>query len=379
MKEELYIPEKIRIGFQTRKDTFTGKLAYVIYFDDKNVLRKETSWENWRDKKIPYIDIDNVPTNGFILNKGVQRYGYHGSGRSVIRIHDPREFEFEISIDNLVGLLMNYDVSKRDIQGECVFAWAGKDLVLLPVNSIEYTSSKKYTEKQGKKLSTKELVKGRTYSQKKSDQLLKYLGYFEWFELNGYYSNINKKSISKGKKHIFYDENYNFSIPGISTFADCESEDIDQNYTKAFEKFEKSTHSAALDKVLRLKPTIENNEGRYKSHKFYKDYGKKKTYEITFNSHSNKEKFEYLKDRTYIDGLTFNAYTKVNDEYVSDRNVHGYIYLSRILSPIEKMFIKDVFNDTYSSLTKEEVIERLKQAGYEEIYITNDKEVKERI
>ncbi len=379
MKNELYIPKKIRIGFQTRDDTFTGKLAYVIYFDDKNVLRKETSWEGWRDKKIPYIDIDNVPTNGFILNKGVQRYGYHhNSGRSVIRIHDPREFEFEISIDNLVGLLMNYDVSKRDIQGECVFAWAGKDLVLLPVNSVEYQSSQKYTEKQAKKISTKDLVKGRTYSQKKSNKLLKYLGYFEWFELTGYYSDINRKSVSKGKKHIFYDEDYNFSIPSVTTFADCESEDIDQKYTTAFEKFEKTVHSSALDKILKLKPKIENNKGRNGS-RLYKGYGKNKIYEISFNHYFHKDKIEYNKNQYHIDGVYFKSYTKIKDEYVQDDITHGYIYLNKVHNSTEKMFIKDLFNDEYCSLTKEEAIERLKNSGYEEIYITNSKDVKERL
>lgn len=49
--EQLFIPEKIKIGFQNRQGTYTGKLAYVIYFDKKGVLRKETSWQSWRDEK----------------------------------------------------------------------------------------------------------------------------------------------------------------------------------------------------------------------------------------------------------------------------------------------------------------------------------------
>lgn len=43
MNTNIFIPTKINIGFQERSDTYTGKLAYVIYFDEKGKLRKETS------------------------------------------------------------------------------------------------------------------------------------------------------------------------------------------------------------------------------------------------------------------------------------------------------------------------------------------------
>ena len=48
MNTNIFIPTKINVGFQERKDTYTGKLAYVIYFDEKGKLRKETSWQGWR-------------------------------------------------------------------------------------------------------------------------------------------------------------------------------------------------------------------------------------------------------------------------------------------------------------------------------------------
>ena len=64
-----FIPEKINVGFQERNDTYTNKLAYVIYFDEKNVLRKEKSWDGWRDKKIPNEIFENVPTSGFVSFK----------------------------------------------------------------------------------------------------------------------------------------------------------------------------------------------------------------------------------------------------------------------------------------------------------------------
>lgn len=38
--DQLFIPEKIKVGYQKRTDTYTNKLAYVIYYDEKNKLRK---------------------------------------------------------------------------------------------------------------------------------------------------------------------------------------------------------------------------------------------------------------------------------------------------------------------------------------------------
>ena len=64
----IYIPKKIKVGYQDRSDTYTGKLAYVIYYDEKNKLRKEKSWNGWRDNTIDPNDFDNEPTRGFVLN-----------------------------------------------------------------------------------------------------------------------------------------------------------------------------------------------------------------------------------------------------------------------------------------------------------------------
>ena len=56
MNDNIFIPKKLKIGFQKREDTFTKKLAYVIYYDEKNKLRKEQSWKSWRDEKIVPLD-----------------------------------------------------------------------------------------------------------------------------------------------------------------------------------------------------------------------------------------------------------------------------------------------------------------------------------
>ena len=69
MTNNIFIPKTITVGCQKRSDTFTGTLAYVIYTDHKGVLRKKESWENWRSKEIEPQTFENIPTEGFVLNK----------------------------------------------------------------------------------------------------------------------------------------------------------------------------------------------------------------------------------------------------------------------------------------------------------------------
>jgi len=281
MKTNLYIPKKIKIGFVNRNDTFTQKLAYLIYYDEKNVLRKQTSWDNWRDHEIPAIEIDNKPLSGFVFNKGVQRFGYHSnSGRAVARVHDPRNFEFEISIENMFGIMMNNDILKRDIQGEFVYAWSGKDLILLPTSSVEYKESQAFTEKQYKSLTAKDLLKGRTYTRKKTPHEYVYIGYFDWYEVNGHA--INTHSEHKGKKHVFYCNNYFYTL-GVATLAESLSDDISDEYPELLEQFQKSSHARPLNGFIE-KEITKKIYNAYTQNYYYKNYGSNKCEAVIVNS-----------------------------------------------------------------------------------------------
>lgn len=249
-----FIASKLKVGFQERNDTFTGKLAYVIYYDAKNKLRKEASWNGWCNKSLGDIEVDNVPTSGFMINKGIQRSSeWFGTGRTVVRIHDPRGFEFEITHDNLIQLLMHSDVSKRDIVQECVYAWFGTQLVLLPTNSAEYQSSLVHTAKQSMKIGAKELIKGATYAVKQGDAVYMYLGHHEWFDwervrTNGKWSeNVRKR---KPKKHIFVDMSSGRMAPmSPSTLSSVVDENVQDTYSTKLDEFLTGPHASHLSDV----------------------------------------------------------------------------------------------------------------------------------
>lgn len=244
MKSTVYIPKKCKVGFQNRNDTYSGKLGYIIYHDGK-VWRKENSWENWRQKEgtpeeienlltefkkrynhlpdvssinsleelkekylwatskfgtdvIP-IEFENTPVEGFVLNKkvGGDRYSWNPR-QTYTRVYDPRGFEFEITIPNLLYILENTNSIKgKGLEGKFVYGWSGKDLILVPENSPEYQDMLGFTSLQSKKVNKKDLIKGATYVSKNNEKYL-------YMDLSFHYPAGNILNKSKARKFFFY-------------------------------------------------------------------------------------------------------------------------------------------------------------------------------
>jgi len=183
--DKLTIPKKIHVGYNNRSDTYDGKLAYVIYTDDKGKMRKQKSWDGWRDKKLGQDDYDNEPTEGFVLNKkvGGTNYGWHGR-QAKVRAYDPRGFEIEIKVENLLFILEECSAIKgKGLEGEFVYAWDRTDLVLLPVTSSDYQASQKHMKRQETKVTKADMVPGCLYLDRDGKEFM-YLGRHEmhWLE-----------------------------------------------------------------------------------------------------------------------------------------------------------------------------------------------------
>lgn len=198
MKTNIFVPSKINVGFQNRQDTYTGKLAYVIYFDEKGKLRKETSWNGWRDKNIPNEIYDNEPTEGFVLNKKVGGNNYSWNPRQTYtRVYDPRGFEFEITIPNLLWILENCNCIKgKGLEGQFVYGWDGKELVLVPVESPDY---KEIQEKNkiihnNEFIKAKDLILGATYETLNGEKYV-YMGKYDVYDyMTNYYHDKKRYS-----------------------------------------------------------------------------------------------------------------------------------------------------------------------------------------
>ncbi len=242
MNEQLFIPEKIKVGYQERNDTYTKKLGYVIYYDNKGVLRKEKSWRGWIDKghdgrvwqnggyitdpekirgPLDTDDFSNEPMEGFVINRGgggvKESWGWN-TRHEFVRVFDPRGFEFEISIANLLYILQESNSIKgKGLEGEFVYAWAGPTLCLLPVNSAEYKKCQVYTKLQDEKVGAKELTPGCIYLTKKQQRLV-YMGRFNWHTVKRDYNRGSDTQYlhQVKKQHIFVTEDKNMATNSMS-------------------------------------------------------------------------------------------------------------------------------------------------------------------
>lgn len=268
----VFVAPKIRVGFQKREDTFTGQLAYIIYYDEKGKIRKEKSWETWRDKKIASQEFDNTPLEGFTLNKDIKRYSgeWFSSNRTLIRVHDPRGFEFEVTTENLIAILMHTDCLRRGLIGQFVYAWVGPELVLLPTNSEEYQTAVKYTSGLAKKVKAKELTPGISYKTKREGDVI-FMGKLKWHE----YDETGKYGVRIGlrqEKNVFVftnDDGKTFCYKNSVAFlSEPNSATPVSNFAELMDKFNKKIYAHKIVKY-EFRPTT--FDGADRPVRYYKD------------------------------------------------------------------------------------------------------------
>tara|TARA_R110000824_G_scaffold398058_1_gene601665 strand:- start:2023 stop:3222 length:1200 start_codon:yes stop_codon:yes gene_type:complete len=264
--EKLNIPKVIHVGYVNREDTYTKKLAYVIYTDEKGKKRKETSWQGWRDKAITPEDFDNEPTSGFVLNKGVGGTRGSWSSRNVrneyIRIYDPRGFEFEISVANLLFILTECNAYKgKGLEGEFVYAWDGTELILLPVGCAEYKTSTEFTALKSMKVTKKDMKEGLTYQHKDTSTMV-YMGRHEIREFSGWDRNdtLTKLSDPSITRHVFWhieDQDWHFE-KGFTKLAVIVSEECYADFANLHTTLVSSKYMSKAAKVVLSPITAED-------------------------------------------------------------------------------------------------------------------------
>ena len=359
MKTNIFIPKTIKVGFQNRSDTYTQKLAYVIYYDQKNVLRKEKSWEGWRDKNIEPQEFSNEPTSGFVLNKKVGDYRSDWNHRhAYCRVYDSRgDFEFEITIENLLYILENATSTKgKGLEGEFIYGWSSKDILLIPCESPDYKEITQYNNMIHEKnyVKVKDLTLGGTYKTKTNEEYI-YMGRFDYhdtkderiYKLNSRYDYewVTNK-INKGKHHYFirkYDNNDKYNSKWISLltlkslgerFISIVSSECVDNYAELFDKLECNEHYSPVDE----------SKDEYIAYTF-EEFNKKAT---------NRGVYFYDIDKRYIS--VEKTYNNTGKYYLRDGRTWGFLNNNR--THVEYTF-EEIFNQT--------------QPMYKNTYLTNGK------
>jgi hypothetical protein len=347
LKTNIFIPETIKIGFQDREGTYTGKLAYVIYYDQKGKLRKERSWESWRDKKIPALDFKNEPTAGFVLNKKVGDYVSDWSHRQAyVRVYDPRDFEFEITIENLLYILENASSIKgKGLEGEFIYGWDGKDIILIPVESPDYKEIASFNEIIHSKnyIKGKDLIIGATYRTKNNEEFI-YMGRFDYWntKCTGYDELRHRyeyEDINKGKHYFFYDisRNYRCFRPFKSTgdrIIEVISEQCVENYADIFDRLERDASYSPIDKSKDeyIRYTFEEFSDMVKDDYWNYCYDKYKREVSIYNRDKSCENFSYEERHRSCftpdikTGALLETYNTIQPAYKNEYLKNGKLY-----------------------------------------------------
>jgi hypothetical protein len=336
MQSNIFIPETIKLGFQNRKDTYTQKLAYIIYIDEKGKLRKETSWKSWRDEEIEPQDFKNEPTSGFVLNKKAGGYSTGWNHRQTyVRVYDPRGFEFEIDVPNLLYILENTSSIKgKGLEGEFVYGWDGTELVLMPVDSPDYKEIKKYNEivHANKNFKTADMIPGYTYLTKQGEKII-FIGKFHEYETYG----NDKGKKKKGKSFYFYSgRKYRGfeTTKSLAKIIGVESNECVENYADLRDQLEFQANFCPVDpdKDEYLPYTLEEVAEKLTNRAWFKCYDKGYRW-VELNKHRSKDGY-YVTRRKEV------------QRYL------GYGYTDRVaaeFNTLEEMFdyVKPVYKNEY--------------------------------
>lgn len=315
--EKLTIPQKIHVGYRNRKGTYTGKLAYVIYTDEKGKLRKETSWNGWRDAQIPPDEFANEPTSGFVLNKGVggtrQSWGWNVRNE-YIRVFDPRGFEFEISVANLLFILQECtSIKGKGLEGEFIYSWDGTELVLLPVDCYEYQKSTEFTAAKSMKITKADMAEGCVYMHKNMNQMV-YLGRHMCRKVCAYdsYGDFRREltQTPTTPQHVFFDlktNKYHFER-GFTNLAKRETTDSHPDYPTHYSNFIESEYVSCLDEIVLTPITLDDITANQQDQRFFVELpnGSVKLLSIDFYGHRHRtSQSEFIINKSDLSNVDF--------------------------------------------------------------------------
>lgn len=324
---QLLIPEKIKVGYQERGDTYTARLGYVIYYDHKGVLRKEKSLQGWRDQKIDPQEFKNEPTEGFVLNRKVGGYKSDWNYRTAkIRIYDPRDWEFEITVENLLFILSVGDCSRgKGLEGKFVYAWEGQELVLMPVACENYKACTEYTELQSCKVKAKELIPGASYNTKKQE-VLTYLGKFIKHVVESDYYWHKEKT---GPKQVFWNGNDFVFLSGLTSIATLHSDVVSPDYAELVDRYNKSIYGSKVTKFFtkKEKKNTKNNGWYHRSDEWAKEQpdGSYLVCVSSFKQEYDSKKQQYV-NHTTPESVTQNYRASIKDGLIVTQSIGKTCY-----------------------------------------------------
>lgn len=389
----LKFPEKLKVGFQKREETYNGNLAFITYYNVDNTVKNEKSFNSWCNSKIPVVEYDNKPQTGYVLNKGIKHYGHFGNNSQKIRIYDPRGFEFEITVDNLIELTQYSDINSQEIIQECVLAWNNNQVYLVPTNSLTYKeilNVPKSNPKDIKPFEKKDvLVVGNTYATK-SMPYLYYMGKVDkndiFFTEEKIFKSVRKASIVvqiSDEKKSNHDELYHIlTFLSKLNVGKGTHKELKDEYKKVYVN---KLMDAIDERIIKIKEdVIDSDDLAYKqrriSNTLHYAY-----YQVSYMMVNNRELYNYKQDSKVVDELVkLLSVEHTEEELESLKNkLRNELYNQKItlcVSNFENgygMFSKDYrYNSGFEDIiidaeNLEELLENKEKYVKEEMFVGN--------
>ena len=136
------------MGIKKEKDEdATAPLAFLVPYEDNAAGKKRmdsvdswmtNSWHSTSMDPRPGLIVDNKPMKGFKIVGFASRWS---TDNKTARISDPRGFELEIYIPNLVALIQDTTIVNGVIQDQLIWAREGANNALISIHSEDYKTA----------------------------------------------------------------------------------------------------------------------------------------------------------------------------------------------------------------------------------------------
>jgi hypothetical protein len=202
--------EKVYVGFQKRNTESGSPLGFLTPWGEDSAARgRMATVDKWSSSsKLQAVILDNIPVSGFRVSDSARRNGWNG-GNTVIQIEDPRGFELQITVDNMIQIMSGNLILDGEIKVPCVWGRDGKDNILLPTNSEPYMNAIENTERLKQTFSMRSVKLGNKIELKDGRVGIYYGAYYQ--VMRKHYSDNAKRGrqfekvvIDENKVHLVY-------------------------------------------------------------------------------------------------------------------------------------------------------------------------------
>jgi len=231
----MYFPDSWYCGLK-------GKQGFIV--PETSNKQSVDAWSDGRN-----MTFKNEAVSGFKIVDCTERCGSYYSNNTVIDIEDPRGFQLQISVGNLIALMEDYDIKQGEIMGSCLWARDKNQIYLVSTQSELYKKTLQTTVvRNSAKGKIKDLSVGDVVLIGKDETKYIYIGTYHTAGLVRAINTINTFISDKAKSYFLEYAYYNRFINDYVKY---------DNYGSYVNNVEALTYGRYIPYVIDRSPKIE--------------------------------------------------------------------------------------------------------------------------